>query len=143
MVLLLGVLVSAPTPAKDWPKRVPTDEERGEELYLRHCQACHGPQAAGDGPLAAAMTHPVPDLSSWPAGVSVEDRVDLVMNGRGAMPGYARAFEDLVPWGGDFRDAARDVLRHMKRLAGQHVPSTKPGPLTQAEKDEEEEAAQD
>lgn len=129
--------------AKDWPSKLASAAERGEELYLRHCQACHGERAAGDGPMASALVADVPDLSTWPEGVKIADRVGLVMKGRGAMPGYARAFEDLYPWGGDFDDAARDVLRHMKKLAGLPVEEDDPGEVTLAERDEEQEAAQD
>lgn len=48
-----------------------TDEEaaaaaglrRGALTYRLHCQACHGAAGRGDGPLAADLKRPPPDLS--------------------------------------------------------------------------------
>ncbi len=36
---------------------------RGAVLYRRHCQACHGEDGRGNGPLAAALPHPPADLT--------------------------------------------------------------------------------
>jgi len=35
----------------------------GAELFQRFCSACHGPQARGDGPVAATLSVRVPDLT--------------------------------------------------------------------------------
>jgi mono/diheme cytochrome c family protein len=35
---------------------------RGEQVYRAHCQACHGPIGAGDGPLAATLRPRPADL---------------------------------------------------------------------------------
>ena len=40
----------------------PTDEERGKELYERHCLACHGEKGHGDGPMGESMVVDVPSL---------------------------------------------------------------------------------
>ncbi len=39
------------------------DIGEGEATFLDHCAGCHGVTAMGDGPLAALMTTPPPDLS--------------------------------------------------------------------------------
>ncbi len=36
---------------------------RGEALYRQHCQACHGTEGRGDGPVAAGLSHPPADLT--------------------------------------------------------------------------------
>ncbi len=36
---------------------------RGEALYRQHCQACHGAEGHGDGPVAAGLSHPPADLT--------------------------------------------------------------------------------
>jgi len=36
---------------------------RGETLYRRHCQSCHGTDGRGDGPAASALPHPPADLT--------------------------------------------------------------------------------
>jgi len=142
---LVGFGLSAVTAvqAKDFPKRVPDGRARGEELYNRHCVACHGDQGAGDGPMTAALVAEVPTLAEALPEPEIEALVPSVMVGKGAMPGFARAFEDLYPHGGDFKDAARDVLRYMKSLSGEPVQVEPEGPITQEEVDEEAEAARD
>ena len=36
----------------------------GEQLYERFCSACHGAEAMGDGPVAATLSVPVPNLTT-------------------------------------------------------------------------------
>lgn len=113
----LAALYATDAPA-DTPNRRPTEEERGEELYARHCVQCHGATAAGDGPAARALVHPVPDLRGRQI---VDDAaVDVVFLGRGAMPSFEESFD---------RADARRVLLHMQRLAA----SDAPGPDARAE----------
>ena len=38
-------------------------DEMGKAEYMNACASCHGPSAAGDGPLAQVMTVPVPALT--------------------------------------------------------------------------------
>lgn len=104
-VFLLGLLLPAAAPA-DSPTRRPTDEERGEQLYNRHCVQCHGERAAGDGPATRALVHPVPDLRGR---ITVDSAtIDVVHKGRGPMPSYAESFD---------RSDARRVLQWMLRLS--------------------------
>ncbi len=35
----------------------------GQGIYLEYCAGCHGEAARGDGPLAALISVPVPDLT--------------------------------------------------------------------------------
>jgi mono/diheme cytochrome c family protein len=37
---------------------------KGADLYHAHCAPCHGPDAKGDGPMAAVMKMKMPDLTS-------------------------------------------------------------------------------
>ena len=41
----------------------PQPETVGKTLYLDYCVACHGREARGDGPIAANLDQPVPDLT--------------------------------------------------------------------------------
>lgn len=98
------VLLAAALAAQ--PSKRPTDAERGEELYRRHCLACHGVANDGKGPLASVMVHPVPSLVGK---VEVdEEQVRVVLKGREAMPAYEATF--------DAADARR-VLGFMKGLS--------------------------
>ena len=72
------------------PKTRPSDAERGEELYRKHCVQCHGVRNRGDGPVAAAMVAPVPNLEGKIE--PTEPQINLVLFGKGAMPGYEATF---------------------------------------------------
>jgi mono/diheme cytochrome c family protein len=38
-------------------------DSSGEENFIRYCSACHGDGGHGDGPVATAITKPIPDLT--------------------------------------------------------------------------------
>ena len=87
------------------PTKRPSDEVRGTDLYKRHCEACHGAWAKGHGPATQALVRPVPDLEGR---VVADDRtIQIVMRGRGSMPGYEQAFD---------RFDAKRVLEHMAKV---------------------------
>lgn len=88
---------------------------RGRDIFLRRCAPCHGPQAKGDGPAAAALKASPPDLTAiqqpgqrFPSG-RVMDIVEgskvVRAHGSRTMPvwgkvftsetGYSQAQEDL------------------------------------------------
>ncbi|HHO52003.1 MAG TPA: cytochrome c [Deltaproteobacteria bacterium] len=101
--------------ASDVSSKRPSDLERGETLYRRHCTSCHGSQARGDGPATAALVHPVPDLSHT---VKADNaRIDVVMFGAGAMPGFEASFD---------RNDARRVLKYMMVAHEQGDPQAAP-----------------
>lgn len=87
------------------PKTRPSDAERGEELYRKHCVQCHGVRNAGDGPVAAAMVAPVPDLQGQLE--AKEPFITVILFGKGAMPGYEATFHK--------QDAVR-VLKYQASL---------------------------
>ncbi len=101
-VLIAGVALAA----KPAASKKPTDEKRGEELYERHCVQCHGPQAAGDGPLAAQLKSPVPNLRGKLPEKDFERIAKVVASGKGMMPGFSASFDDA--------DAKR-ALKHMAK----------------------------
>jgi mono/diheme cytochrome c family protein len=97
------------------PTKRPTDEERGKELYDRHCLACHGADARGQGPATEALVAKVPNLK----GQVVADKptVALVQNGKGSMPAFEASFDN---------DDTRRVLQWMARLPYEPPAPTKP-----------------
>lgn len=126
LVLVLAGLGWAVEPGK---KR-PTDQERGQELYVRHCEACHGAFNRGKGPATEALVHPVPDLQGK---LQVDDAmIQLVLRGKGAMPGYEQTFD---------RFDAKRVLDHMARLTDPD-PTAAPAPTPPAEPTPEAPAAE-
>lgn len=125
-LLVATALVGVATAASVWPSRIPANDERGQELYDRSCASCHGPNAKGDGPLAASLVTPVPDLSQGLGDKNEDELIRVVMKGRGAMPGFEQSFKDWMPPARgesppDFRKWARAVLQHMKQ-AGKRPP---------------------
>lgn len=93
--------------AREWPSKVPSAEEKGKELYLRHCAACHGPKAAGDGKAAAALKGGVPNLAAGYGDKKVADLVKVVMQGRGLMPSFEAAFQ---------KEDAEKVVQYLGKL---------------------------
>jgi high-affinity iron transporter len=93
------------------------DDERGEQLYDRHCIQCHGDGAAGNGPAASALVVPVPDLRETLDPDNREAMARVVLDGSGAMPGFEPSFDKYD---------ARRVLRHMEKIG--HDPSKAPKP---------------
>lgn len=122
LIVLAGSAVAA-----DSPGRRPSDSERGEELYTRHCVACHGAKAKGDGPMAAGLVAPMPDLQGAVGGKALDDHIRVVMRGRGPMPAYEQVFD---------RDDAKRVVNWMANVHQRKPPKKKEA---EAAEDEEEE----
>ena len=104
-MFMLGLLPSSAAAEKR-----PSDKERGEELYERHCVQCHGQNAGGDGPAAADLVATVPNLRGNLSKEPTEAQLSAIKNGVGAMPGFSMSF--------DKHDAGR-VMRQMIRLSNQ------------------------
>ena len=127
MTAFLAALLVAAAVAEQPTKR-PSDEERGKELWERHCTACHGPANRGDGPAAEALVAEVPDLRDK---VKVDEAtLKLVLRGRGAMPGYETSFD---------KNDARRVLKYMAAVHKKRTkaPAKKPAPPPAAPKDDD------
>lgn len=105
---VFGVVIAGIALAGRPTKRL-SDDDRGKQLYDRHCVQCHGPNAAGDGLAAAALVHPVPDLRDGKLSVGNRDAMAIVViDGKNAMPSFEASFD---------RYDARRVLRWMEKQA--------------------------
>jgi len=102
-----------------------TDEERGALLYERHCIQCHGLTGGGDGPATEDLVHEVPDLRGELSKDNREAHAEVVLVGKGAMPGFHTSFD---------RYDARRVLRYLEAL---------PDKVLQAEAQQVEEEARE
>lgn len=80
----------------------PQSLARGEELYLKHCAACHGQGGQGDGPAAAAMDpRPANFLDLEHSAIyGPGEKYWLIGNGSPAtgMPGFARQLGPGERW---------------------------------------------
>lgn len=108
LIALSGLMFAWQAGGATYTSKRPSDEERGEELYERHCLSCHGASAAGDGPATEALVKPVPDLRGRMSADGREAAVSVVLEGRGAMPSFAVSIDE---------HDARRVVRHLERLA--------------------------
>jgi mono/diheme cytochrome c family protein len=96
----------------------------GEEIFQRFCASCHGPEGAGDGPVAASLNVVVPDLTRlaerrggvFPAAdvrELVDGRAVVVAHGPRTMPVWG--YEFWVEEGADIA-AEREARNVINRL---------------------------
>jgi mono/diheme cytochrome c family protein len=87
------------------PPSPPTDQSySGSELFKNYCAACHGTSAHGDGPLAANMKKPPPDLTQIAArngGTFPAALVAQIIDGRQPVKGHGGP--DMPVWGDAFK----------------------------------------
>jgi mono/diheme cytochrome c family protein len=74
-------------------------------VYRAQCRVCHGEEAKGDGPAAAALTPRPPDLtrSERVRRMSDEELLQFLSVGKGSMPGFGKILTEqelraLVAW---------------------------------------------
>jgi mono/diheme cytochrome c family protein len=75
----------------------------GSGLYVNYCGSCHGPNAKGDGPMAAALTKKPADLTLIAKRNGGEYPTDLVfrtIDGRNPVLGHGG--QEMPIWGNAF-----------------------------------------
>ena len=77
----------------------------GKELFRVYCTACHGASGRGDGPLAANMKRPPPDLTRFAirngGGIFSTTLITRIIDGRTKVPGHGGP--DMPVWGDAFK----------------------------------------
>jgi mono/diheme cytochrome c family protein len=75
----------------------------GRALYVQYCVACHGASGRGDGPAAAALKVPPPDLTNISQKYSgfPTDKIMIWIDGEKA--GSAHGTREMPVWGKKFR----------------------------------------
>jgi mono/diheme cytochrome c family protein len=91
--------------------------ERGRELYVRHCAACHGVDGRGSGPAAAALRKKPADLTViQKAGEEFPlYRVMTFIDGERVVP--AHGTREMPIWGKVFRRAEGEALKQLEIYA--------------------------
>jgi mono/diheme cytochrome c family protein len=82
----------------------------GQQLYREYCAVCHGTEARGGGPAAAALKKAAADLTQIArknAGKFPEARVRFVIDGEGAVI-PAHGSREMPIWGRIFRHTGSD-----------------------------------
>lgn len=104
------------------PNPVPVTEgslDRGEELFLRFCAPCHGPNGDGvSGYIISAGYPPYPLTSDRVAGFTDGYIYGMIRVGRGNMPSYGHRIAHFDRW---------DVVNYLRVLQGVASPPTIPG----------------
>lgn len=87
----------------------PTSPASGKEMFNSYCAVCHGKDAKGGGPAAAALKTPPPDLTQLTARNGAkfpELRVYGAIRGDADTP--AHGSKDMPVWGPVFQSMGRD-----------------------------------
>jgi len=107
---------AAPAPAAPAHEPGSADASRGAPLYAQYCANCHGPQGAGDGPMAQSLD-PKPAHHNDGATMNAlsNDHLFKVVKEGGAAVGKSPM---MAPWGGTLSDAQIwDVVAYVRTLA--------------------------
>lgn len=101
-----GLLLARPSTAqenKPEVKHAPvpmTSPASGKEMFKAYCAACHGQNATGDGPAAAALKTPPSDLTKLSknnGGKFPADRVMSILRGQATVTAHGN--QDMPVWG--------------------------------------------
>ncbi|MFZ0286649.1 MAG: cytochrome c [Terriglobales bacterium] len=77
-----------------------TSPASGKEMFNAYCASCHGKDAKGDGPAAAALTTPPADLTTLAKrndGKYPTDRVTSILRGQANV--VAHGTQEMPVWG--------------------------------------------
>lgn len=83
---------------------------RGDNLYKSYCASCHGEDGKGNGPMAAWMKIPPPDLTRIAArngGKFPLERVNRIISGEEPLPS-GHGTRAMPIWGPVFSQVTRD-----------------------------------
>jgi mono/diheme cytochrome c family protein len=89
----------------------------GPDLFKMYCASCHGRDGKGNGPVAAALKVPPPDLtvlSRRQNGVFPEQEVEAIITGPVAV--RAHGSDEMPVWGAIFRALDSNDTRAKARI---------------------------
>ena len=92
----------------------------GRDLFAFYCATCHGRQGTGDGPVAAALKSPPPDLTRLArrnGGTFPRQRVEAFVTNAGDVLTPAHGSSDMPVWGPIFRGLDRSDALVKVRIA--------------------------
>lgn len=86
---------------------------RGKKLFANYCASCHGVDGKGNGPVAASLKKPLPDLTKIQKGVKFPaDEVRKKVSGDALAPVHGK--KDMPVWGMIFSQT--DITNLVKYL---------------------------
>jgi mono/diheme cytochrome c family protein len=102
-MMLASTIISAGQEAKTSVKHTTaaaTSPSSGKEMFMSYCASCHGKDAKGDGPAAAALKQAPADLTALAkqnGGKYPSDLVTSVLRGQTKL--IAHGDQDMPVWG--------------------------------------------
>ena len=90
---------------------------KGQDLYRAYCASCHGLDARGDGPAAAALRTKVPNLRQLAernGGMFPAAKVQKVISGDDVIASHGS--REMPIWGPIFHQVEEDIDRGNVRL---------------------------
>ncbi len=108
IALATVVLLSTAAAWQSLKDQPPTPPPSASADYVASCAACHGKDAKGNGPAAAALKVPPPDLTTLARknhGLFPKTRVYQIIVHGGSMA--AHGSKDMPMWGPAFRSTDR------------------------------------
>ena len=106
---MAGLSAAQSTPSTSAPRKLIPSLD-GKALYNAYCASCHGIAGKGDGPVAAALKQPPPDLSTIRArrkGQFPVAELEKMIAGDSPLPA-AHGSRDMPIWGPVFGRVQRD-----------------------------------
>ncbi len=90
------------------------DVEKGKQLYLQSCSACHGQDAEGIKGLGLPLKN-----SEFMASITDKELVDLIIRGRPATSPESKTKIDMPPKGGNpalSEEDIKDIVAYLRSL---------------------------
>ncbi len=119
LAVVIGITLFLAVAGKSQETQVKSQEDQGAvrlipslegaDLFHSYCASCHGADAKGSGPAAAALSAKVPDLtaiSKHNGGVFPAKRIERVISGDEAI--IAHGSREMPIWGPIFHQVEQD-----------------------------------
>jgi len=100
LLVFCATLLTAQTPAIKKVPVTPSSPVSGKDMFAHYCAVCHGVDAKGKGPAAAALKVPPTDLTRLTAvnkGKFPEDRIFSILDGKTQIAAHGTS--DMPIWG--------------------------------------------
>jgi len=121
-LILAGGAVLVAVPQTTGPRNPPLviRSLAGRDLFAFYCATCHGNKGTGEGPVAAALKSPPPDLTLLArrnGGTFPRQRVEAFVTNDRDVPTPAHGNSDMPVWGPIFRGLDRSDALVKVRIA--------------------------
>ena len=98
--LLLASFLVIPAALAQKADPTPENINKGQAIYKKHCEMCHGAAGAGDGPAGRRLNPRPSNFQDKQKMDSANDEhlFDEITKGKGAMPAFERKLKENERW---------------------------------------------